>query len=502
MRPDERTIHGRFAAVARANQDGTALLGRRCSLTYQELGELARRFAARLAHAGVGAHRPVVICLNRSPEAIVAMLAVLSLGAVYVPMDPSYPATVRAAYASRVGAPVIVARRGAEQTFPGSGAVIPIDIEDLRRVDAPPDAPLRIGEDDGAYIMFTSGSVGAPKAVLIPHGGVVRLVCQTNYIELTPADSLLQLSPLTFDASTFEIWGALLNGGRLVLYEDEFFDVNAVSASLRRDGITVMWLTAALFHVVARRCPEMFSGLRVLLAGGDVLHVAAVQAVLETCKELTLINGYGPTENTTFTCCHVMTSRTSLDRSIPIGRPITGTTVHVLDEAMRPVPAGSVGELVAGGRGVALGYLDGSARSKAAFIDDPFASGGRLYKTGDLVREIAEGVYEFVGRVDNQIKVRGFRIATEEVQRALSEIHGVEDGVICVEDDHDGEKRLVAFVQSREDPEPLRRRVRDELTRRLPHFMVPDVIYVRQQLPVNINGKLDRRALSGPTART
>jgi non-ribosomal peptide synthetase component F len=181
MRSDERTIHGRFAAVARENQDRTALLGRRCSLTYRELGELTRRFAARLADAGVGAHTPVVICLNRSPEAIVVMLAVLSLGAVYVPMDPSYPATVRAAYVSRVGARVMVARRCAERTFAGSGAVIvPIDVEDLRRGDTRPDSSLRVGEDDGAYIMFTSGSVGAPKAVLVPHRGVVRLVCQTN----------------------------------------------------------------------------------------------------------------------------------------------------------------------------------------------------------------------------------------------------------------------------------------------------------------------------------
>lgn len=489
------TIHGRFEEMARRYPARLAVVGQRHALSYARLDELASRLAQRLSATGIRARARVVVCLSRSPEAIVAMIAVLKAGATYVPMDPSYPLAVKQAYISQIGAQTLLVDEDGRGAIDGHElATIRISIDALLGSAAAYHRSCDFGEDEPAYIMFTSGSTGEPKAVLIPHRGVVRLVIETNYIDLTD-DVLLQLSPLTFDASTFEIWGALLNGGRLVLYEGEVFDVNALSALLVREGVTVMWLTAALLHLVARRSVDMLGGLRVLLAGGDVLHPKAVKAALLAHEKLTVINGYGPTENTTFTCCHVMTSDTELADSIPIGQPITGTTVQVRDTEGRLVTKGAVGELYAGGRGVALGYVNAPELSRIAFVDDPLEPGKRLYRTGDLVREISDGVYEFIGRADNQIKIRGYRISLDAVQRALTAIAGVEDGVVCVERDSAGEKQLTAFVQSQENPERMRHAVREELARSVPRFMIPDLILVQRQLPVTLNGKLDRRKL-------
>ncbi|MEA2666112.1 MAG: hypothetical protein QOI11_3056, partial [Candidatus Eremiobacteraeota bacterium] len=356
-------------------------------------------------------------------------------------------------------------------------------------------------ESSLAYVMFTSGSTGRPKGVAVTHKSVVRLVVNTNYVKFVPSDRVAHASNLSFDASTFEIWGALLNGARLAVYEDTIFDPNAVARLLEREGVTILWLTAALFHLAVRRSLKLFAGLRVLLAGGDVLNAAAVNAVLDAFPGITVINGYGPTENTTFTCCHVMTRANRPAETVPIGRPISGTEVRILAADLAPVAAGGEGELFAGGRGVALGYLSAPEATRAAFVPDP-AGGGLLYRTGDVVRRRPDGAIEFIGRRDRLTKIRGYRVSLDEVQALLARVPGVEESVVQVREDQAGEKYLAAVVQTREERPDMPAFVRGELRKLVPPFMIPDTITACAQLPLNANGKVDYHRIPGPAPST
>jgi aspartate racemase len=271
--------------------------------------------------------------------------------------------------------------------------------------------------------MYTSGSTGQAKGVAVTHRSVLRLVRGANYVDLGPEQVLLQLAPATFDAATFEIWGALLNGGRLVVAPPGPLSLEEIGRTVREGEVTTLWLTAGLFHQVVDQRAEDLSGVRQLLAGGDVLSPRHVRTVLEASDHLVLVNGYGPTENTTFTACHRMTDPRQIGETVSIGRPVSNTRIYVLDSEMKPVPVGVTGELYTGGDGLARGYLRGPELTAERFVPDPFAdeSGGRLYRTGDLARYTDDGLIEFVGRVDEQVKVRGFRIEPGEVEAALVE---------------------------------------------------------------------------------
>ncbi len=352
-----------------------------------------------------------------------------------------------------------------------------------------------MGPDALAYVMYTSGTTGEPKGVAVPHRGVVRLVRDTNYVSIRETDVVLQMSPLTFDASTFEVWGALLNGATLLIYGEDGFDPNVLRESIRDNAVTILWLTAGLFHLIARHSVESLAGLRVLLAGGDVIQPDAVRRVFERYPSITFVNGYGPTENTTFTCCHVMDARSPIGDRIPIGRAITGTTVHIWDAGQRPVARGEVGELYTGGSGVALCYLNAPDATSAAFWPDPDRPGATVYRTGDLVRELPDGTIDFLGRADNLVKVRGYRVSTTELQRTIRGIDGIEDVVVAAEDDGTGNKRLVAYVQSGEEPKKVRNLIKENLEKTLPKYMIPTAIHVRSSFPLNRNGKVDARSL-------
>lgn len=491
----ENTVDFHFERQVSRTPDAIALVGSGERLSYRDLNARANRLGHLLSDRGVRPGDVVMLSLPRSAEAIVAMIAIMKVGAVYSPIDPTYPAPVKQQFVRDSGTRHAVVGRQGDAAL-SEAAVDCIDISDPAAFDGYSSDPVGRSHDGESplYIMFTSGSTGTPKGVVVPHRGVARLVIDANYIRIDRADVLLQLSPITFDASTFEIWGALLNGARLVVYGAPGFDPNAVARLAADEKVTVMWLTAALFHLVVRSFIGLLSRLRVLLAGGDVLNPAAVREVLEAVPGIVVINGYGPTENTTFTCCHVMTAATPPGETVPIGCPITGTDVHILDADRREVGIGEAGELYAGGAGVALGYLNAPEITARSFVTDPGVGPGTLYRTGDLVRRTPDGVIEFLGRIDSVVKIRGFRVSADEVRSLLIKVPGVDDAVVQVDADAAGEKHLAAVVQAREARPDMVAFIRGELRKQAPAYMVPDSITVCGELPVSANGKVDRKS--------
>ncbi|HEU0052069.1 MAG TPA: amino acid adenylation domain-containing protein, partial [Longimicrobium sp.] len=342
--------------------------------------------------------------------------------------------------------------------------------------------------------MYTSGSTGRPKGVEVPHRAVVRLVRETDFIDVRPDDVFLQMAPASFDAATLELWGPLLNGAHLALYPPEAPTVDGIARVVAERGVTILWLTAGLFHLVVDEDLQALRGIRILLAGGDVLSPAHVRRVLARLPGTTLINGYGPTENTTFTCCHRVESLRDDAASVPIGRPITNTRVYILDGRMQPVPIGVPGELYAGGAGVALGYLDRPDATADAFVASPFIPGDRLYRTGDRARWLPDGTVEFLGRADAQVKLRGFRVEPGEVEAALRAHPAVREAAVAVHEDAPGDRRLIAYTVGDVDAATLLAFARE----RLPEYLVPAAVVVMDALPLTPSGKVDRRALPAP----
>lgn len=488
------TISASFARQAALTPDAIALVGATQRLSYADLQRRANAAAHRLAATGVRPGDHVMVCLPRSVDAVIAFLAILKAGAAYVPVEPSYSRQLKHDYADTAAARHAIVAADDRVSFADAPSIRVLDASVLFATQALDGADIDLARDANAaaYVMFTSGSMGRPKGVQIAHRGVVRLVCDTNYIHVKATDRLILLSPLAFDASTFELWGALLNGACLVVYQQPLFDPNAVARLIEAERVTILWLTAALFHLIVRTSPGMLAGLRVLLAGGDVLRPDAVNAVLDAWPDLTVINGYGPTENTTFTCCHPMTRANRPAGSVPIGHPVTGSQVYVLDEHLRPVPDGEAGELCTSGLGVALGYLPRAGAAGAAFV--PWHDGTLLYRSGDQVRRLADGCFMYLGRRDRWLKIRGFRVSLDEVQAALAALAGIEECRVEVGRDSNNERRLEAFVQVQQPEEDLAPRIKHALRQRVPHFMVPDTITVCAQLPLNANGKVGRMA--------
>ena len=366
---------------------------------------------------------------------------------------------------------------------------------------APPEVshPLSL-----AYISFTSGSTGVPKGVAVPQRGVIRLISDPTFASLGPGERVLLLSPVAFDLSTLEIWGALLTGGTVVIAPPSPLGLSDVASLLRTAGVTVAWLTAGLFHQLAETDIFALVGVPVVLAGGDVLNPDTVRAVLAARRGHPLVNGYGPTENTTFTTCYVMTDPSLVGATVPIGRPIQHTTVHVLDQRGQPAPIGVTGELCAGGDGLARGYAGNAAATARAFVPDPSGHGTRLYRTGDLARWRADGILEFAGRVDNQIKIRGFRVEPGEVEAVLHAHPGVREAVVVVAGEG-AQRHLIGYVTPADGVDPATLQpslLRDFVAQRLPDYLVPTGFKAVDRLPLNANGKVDRAALPAPERAT
>jgi len=504
--PADATIPALFAAQVARDPDATALAFGAGSVTYAELDRRSNALAWLLRRRGVGTDTPVGVTLERGPDLVAALLAVLKAGGAYLPLGIGSPPPRVAAMIAASGTRLVLVTAETAAAMPELAGVdlVHVDTEATAGGDesvAPPDVshPLSL-----AYINFTSGSTGVPKGVAVPHRAVVRLISDPSFASLGPGERLLHLAPVAFDASTLEIWGALLTGATVVIAPPGPLGRSDVVSLLRSAGVTVAWLTAGLFHQLAETDISAIADVPLVLAGGDVLNPDTVRAVLAARRGRPLVNGYGPTENTTFTACHAMTDPSQVGPTVPIGRPIQHTTVHILDQSGRPVPIGVTGELYTGGDGLARGYAGNAAATARAFVPDPFGPGTRLYRTGDLARWRADGILEFAGRADDQIKVRGFRVEPGEVAAVLRSHPGVRESVVLVAGEG-AQRYLIGYVTPADgvDPDLLRPSLlRDFLAARLPDYLIPTGFKAVARLPFNANGKVDRNALPAPERET
>ncbi|MFG6107725.1 amino acid adenylation domain-containing protein [Leptothoe sp. EHU-05/26/07-4] len=507
--PQEKCIHHWFEAQVEKDPNTVAVIFEDKQLTYQALNARANQLAHYLQSLGVGPDVLVGICVDRSLEMIVGLLGILKAGGAYVPLDPSYPPQRLQFMLSDAQPSVLLTQVNLLANLPhletqtgNEPQIVCLDrdwltigqsSEENLQGDAAPVLTL----DNLAYINYTSGSTGTPKGVCVPQRGVVRLVIEPNYVTIREQDTFLQLAPVSFDAATFEIWGALLNGARLVLYPERLPVLETLATILQQEAISILWLTAGLFHFVIEQQPEALSSVKQLLAGGDVLSIQHIQKALSALPNCTLINGYGPTENTTFTCCYPIPRTISPDHSMPIGRPINNTQVYVLDSSLQPVPIGVPGELYIGGDGLARGYLNRPDLTEKTWIVSPFNPQARLYKTGDLVRYLPDGNIEFLGRQDFQIKIRGFRIELGEIEAVINRYVHVQQCIVIAHEERPGNKILVAYVVDKDGTFDING-LKQFLNQQLPNYIVPSLIMPLAILPLTANGKVDRQALPQP----
>jgi amino acid adenylation domain-containing protein len=493
-------VHQRFEEQTNCTPHALAVECGKDRLTYCQLNERANRLAHHLQHLGVGAEACVGILLERSVELVVGLLATLKAGGAYFPLDPANPPCRQNSLLEDVKPPVILAHEHlTNQLLAYTGQVVSLNAGQHFFARHPTTTPGSAATPDSlAYLPFTSGSTGIPKGVCVLHRNIVHVVCENDYAGFGPDEVFLHLAPLAFDASTFEIWGALLNGARLVIAPPGQPTLSELGELLCDGGVTTLWLTAGLFHLVAQERPEAFSGLRQLLTGGDILAPASVRQIRQRFPKLRLVNGYGPTETTTFACCHTVEDLPAEATNVPIGRPIRGSTVFILSEDLQPVAPGAEGELYIGGAGLSRGYWNRPTLTDERFVYRQFGDQPttRLYRTGDRVRMQPDGNLQFFGRLDDQIKLRGFRIEPAEIEAVLARHPDIVQTTIAVRELGPGEKRLVAYFipRGKADMPALRSYLRQQL----PEYMVPSALIPLTAMPLTANGKVDRARLPDP----
>ncbi len=474
----DATVGSLFAEAEREHAGRTAIRHGDRSVTFAELGGLGREVAEQLAVLGVGPGHTVGVRFDRGVEGIAAMLGVVLSGAAYVPMDDQAPPARIQTVVDDARLSALLSPSGIERLSPGA---LPLP------VDVGPSAPV--------YVMYTSGSTGRPKGVVVHHRAVIQLVCDHRYVGYCPDDVVAYTSNPTFDTATLEVWGALLNGACLaVVTPDVLVDPDALEVCIAEDGITALHPTTSLFHALVRRRPGLFSGLRLLSVGGEAADPSLVRAVVAAGPPTRFVNDYGPTETTTSAAYYEITEVPEAATSVPIGRPLAAGSLHVLDGRGRPVPAGVPGELAIGGDGVALGYLDRPGLTAERFVPDPFSilPGARLYLTGDMVYARLDGLIEFLGRVDTQVKVRGFRVELGEIESALTSRGDIDQAAVIVWRDG-GDASIVAYAVPAEGQSLDESAIVAGLRSVVPAYMVPDRIVTLDELPVTPNGKVDRR---------
>jgi amino acid adenylation domain-containing protein len=496
----DRSLPSLFEDMVDARPDAVALVDGDETLTYDELDQRANRLAHHLRALGVAAERPVGVVMDRSSDLIVGILGILKAGGAYVPLDPQAPPDRLAFVLRNTRIDIVLAQpRMRDRLAALDARTIWLDGSRGPLGDQP---AARLGTATAAealaYVMYTSGSTGEPKGVAVTHRNVIRLVKGADYARFGPDEIVLQLAAPSFDASTFEIWGALLNGGRLVIAPPGPLSMDDLGLLLARHRVTTLWLTAGLFEQVVDHRPDSLRPLRQLLAGGDVLSPAHVRRLLSTLPELRVVNGYGPTEGTTFTCCHPIRELPAPGRSVPIGRPIANTRVYLLDRQRRPVPIGVPGELWIAGDGLARGYLQRPELTAERFVVQRLSPTleERLYRTGDLVRWLPDGTLDFLGRLDDQLKIHGFRVEPGEIEATLARHPRVRAAVVLAPRVPGHDPRLIAYVVT--DGPVDTQELRDFLMRTLPEYMIPGAVVMLDHLPLTANGKINRQALPEP----
>ncbi len=487
--PRNETVADRFERYAAQTPHAIAVIGGEKPLTYRELNERANQLAHELQARGVQTSTTVACLLERPLDIVVSLLGILKAGGAYLALSPGDPADRVRRIAEDANAHVVITCGSDTRRLSLANAVC---LEDLDVAARPTTNPRRTNAaTDVAYVTYTSGSTGQPKGVAIPHRAIMRLLFGVDYAPFGAGEVFLQLAPVSFDASTFELWGALLHGAAVVLYESPTIDPRTLEHVVTTHGVTCMFLTTALFNTIMDDAPQALTGLRCLIFGGELVSVPHVRRALEHLPNTKLVHAYGPTEATTFTCCYAVPREIAAETTtIPIGRPIANTSVYILDRHRSMTGIGCVGELYVGGDALALGYVGAPTLTADRFIDNPFRD-GRLYRTGDRARVLPSGDIEFVGRVDQQIKLRGFRVEPGEIEAALAAHGGVGSCAVLV-CGSGARKTLVAHVQTRATEDVLRR----HLAQRLPAYMIPKRFVRHETLPLTANGKIDRRALA------
>ncbi|WP_338874868.1 non-ribosomal peptide synthase/polyketide synthase [Mycetohabitans endofungorum] len=501
--PAHQCIHQLFEAQVERTPEATALVYEDQTLSYAQLNARANRLAHQLIELGVQPDARVAICVQRSPAMVVGLLAILKAGGAYVPLDPSYP-DERLAHILADAVPDIVLADAAGRVALGGAALTDRTVLDPNRLPAQsetnPSVPV-LTSRHLAYVIYTSGSTGMPKGVMVEHRSIARLVINNGYIDVGAADRVAFAANPAFDASTFEVWAPLLNGAAaVVISRDTVLNPAAFAQTLQEQRISILWLTVGLFNQLFIELVPVFPQLKALIVGGDALDANVVAQVLQGTPPQQLINGYGPTESTTFTTTYRIDAIREDTLSIPIGRPIANTQIYLLDRNGQPVPLGAVGELYIGGAGVARGYLNRPELTAERFVCDPFSAepDARMYKTGDLARYLPDGNLEFLGRNDHQVKLRGFRIELGEIEACLTQHAQVREAVVLAVGEG-SDKRLVAYVVAEPD-DALAGTLRTHVAAALPEYMVPSAFVRLDALPLTPNGKLDRCALPAPSA--
>jgi amino acid adenylation domain-containing protein len=484
-----------FEAQARATPEAVAVVCGDTALTYAQLNARANRLAGELIARGVSRESAVAVLLERSVNLVVTILAVVKAGGVYVPLDTRYPLARMNLIIKQTDALVLVTDQAMRtRQLPDCAQVIVVDADAGLAARDSGDPGIICDPRQLAYVMYTSGSTGAPKGIAVTHRDVVELAADPCWHSGDHQRVLLH-SPHAFDASTYEVWVPLLSGGQIVLAPPGELDITTLAQTIIQHRVTGLWLTAGLFSVMAEQCPECFTGVRQIWTGGDVVSTAAVARVLDACPATTVVNGYGPTETTTFAAHYAMRAPYDPEFTAPIGRPMANTRLYVLDAGLQPVPPGVVGELYIAGAGLARGYVHQPDLTAQRFIVDPHsAPGERMYRTGDLVRWNTDANLEFLGRADDQVKLRGFRIEPGEIETLLTTHPDIRQAAVIACHNPPDDTRLIAYAVPTTNTAVSAELLRDYLRQRLPDYMVPVAFMALDALPLTPHGKLDRHA--------
>ena len=496
----DKCVHQLVELQASRQPNALAVVYGEKQISYGELNRRANRLAHYLRAHGVGLEIRVGVLMERSANWIVALLGILKAGGVYVPLDGSYPAGRLRFMVEDAEIRLLLTQSGQPRIEASEVVFLDQDWEWLESEST--ENPENVTQaEDLAYLMYTSGSTGQPKGVGVPHRAINRLVRNTNYVKLDESDRVAQISNASFDAATFEIWGALLNGSRVVVLEKETaLSPKELKKQLVEHEISAMFLTTALFNQTALSRPEIFASLKYMIFGGDTADPRAVHRVLGEGRPEHLVNAYGPTENTTFTTWYDAQESDIGARMIPIGQPLSNTEVWVLDQQSRMVPVGVPGELCIGGDGLARGYIGRPELTAEKFVPHPYSRhlGARLYRTGDLVRYREDGNIEFLKRMDQQVKVRGFRVELGEIESTLNQYRAVMESIVVDRKDSSGDIRLIAYFVPEVGVEPTSLELLTFLQEKLPSYMLPSAFMAIKEIPLTPNGKVDRRALPAP----